>query len=267
MESTTWVGATAKQIARAVRRGDANATQVVADHLEQIAISDPALGAFRVVRGGEAITEAEKVDDQEDLANLPLAGVPVAVKENTPVAGLPTWHGSAAARTPEVAEDDHEVVRRLRGAGAVVVGVTRMPEMGLWAISDDETGPVRNPWDLERTPGGSSGGSAAAVAAGLVPLAQGNDGLGSIRIPAACCGLVGLKPGRGVVPSDLGTNDWYGLAENGMLATTVSDAALGFSVLAGRDPVKLVEPDRLRIGVSTRSPIAGVRPDQPNLDA
>src|SRR4029450_12328155 len=93
--TTTWVGATAKQIARAVRRGDTTATQVVADHLEQIAISDPSLHAFRVVRGGEAMAEAEKVDDQEDLANLPLAGVPVAVKENTPVAGLPTWHGSA----------------------------------------------------------------------------------------------------------------------------------------------------------------------------
>ncbi|GAA4923537.1 amidase [Actinoplanes utahensis] len=267
MDTTTWVGATAKQIARAVRRGDTNATQVVADHLEQIAISDPALGAFRVIRGGEAITEAEKVDDQEDLANLPLAGVPVAVKENTPVAGLPTWHGSAAARTAEVAEEDHEVVRRLRGAGAVVVGVTRMPEMGLWAVTDDETGPVRNPWDLQRTPGGSSGGSAAAVAAGLVPLAQGNDGLGSIRIPAACCGLVGLKPGKGVVPVDFGDKDWFGLVENGMLATTVADAALGFSVLAGQAPVKLVEPAKLRIGVSLRSPVAGVKPDEPNATA
>src|SRR4051794_27730497 len=263
---TTWVGATARQIARAVRRGDTTATQAVADHLDRIAISDVSLNAFRLVRAGEAMTEAEKVDDQEDLANLPLAGVPVAVKENTAVAGLPTWSGSAAVRSA-VAESDHEVVRRLRGAGAVVVGVTRMPEMGLWAVTDDENGATRNPWDRDRTPGGSSGGSAAAVAAGLVPVAQGNDGLGSIRIPAACCGLIGLKPGRGVVPSDLGTNDWYGLAENGMLATTVSDAALGFSVLAGRDPVKLVEPDKLRIGVSTRSPIAGVRPDQPNLEA
>src|SRR3954463_15796998 len=142
--TTTWVGHTAKQITRAVRRGDATATQVVADHLEQIAISDPSLDAFRVVRGGEAITEAEKVDDQEDLANLPLAGVPVAVKENTAVAGLPTWLGSAAARTA-VAEEDHEVVRRLRGAGAIVVGVTRMPEMGLWAMTDDESGATRNP--------------------------------------------------------------------------------------------------------------------------
>jgi amidase len=265
-DGTSWVGATAKQISRAVRRGDVSATQVVADTLEQIAIVDPSLDAFRVVRAGEAITEAEKVDDQEDLANLPLAGVPVAVKENTAVAGLPTWCGSAAARTP-IAEEDHEVVRRLRGAGAVVVGVTKMPEMGLWAVTDDEDGPTRNPWDRDRTPGGSSGGAAAAVAAGLVPMAQCNDGLGSIRIPAACCGLVGLKPGRGVIPSELGIDGWFGLVENGVLTTTVADAALGFSVLAGRDPVKLVEPAKLRIGVSTRSPVVGVRPDEPNRGA
>jgi len=188
------------------------------------------------------------------------------VKENTAVAGLPTWDGSAAARKP-VAEEDHEVVRRLRGAGAIVVGVTRMPEMGLWGATDDEEAPTRNPWDRDRTPGGSSGGSAAAVAAGLVPIAQGNDGLGSIRIPAACCGLVGLKPGRGVIPAELGTNDWFGFAENGVLTTTVADAALGFAVLAGRDPVKLVEPGKLRIGVSTRSPVAGVRLDEPNRGA
>jgi amidase len=100
-----------------------------------------------------------------------------------------------------------------------------------------------------------------------VPIAQCNDGLGSIRIPAACCGLVGLKPGRGVVPSDLGISNWYGLVENGVLTTTVSDAALGFSVLAGRDPIKLVEPSRLRVGVSVKSPLAGVRPDEPNLSA
>ena len=212
----TWVGATAKQIARGVRRGDVSATQVVADHLEYISRADRELAAFRAVRGGEAITEAEKVDEQEDLANLPLAGVPVAVKENTPVAGLPTWNGSAAART-DVAEADHEVVRRLRGAGAVILGVTRMPELGLWALTDDDSAVTRNPWDSTRTPGGSSGGAAAAVAAGLVPIAHANDGLGSIRIPAACCGLVGLKPGRGVVPCQLGADDWFGLTEHGML--------------------------------------------------
>ncbi|WP_376771183.1 amidase [Rhizomonospora bruguierae] len=262
----TWVGATAKQIARAVRRGDASATQVVADHLDHIAAADPRLTAFRVVRAGAAIAEAEQVDEQDDLGNLPLAGVPIAVKENTPVAGVPTWYGSAAVRTP-VAEEDHEVVRRLRGAGAVVVGVTRMPELGLWAVSDDESGAVRNPWDPARTPGGSSGGAAAAVAAGLVPIAQGNDGLGSIRIPAACCGLVGLKPGREVVPANLGASGWFGLAENGVLATTVADAALGFSVLAGRSPARLVEPRALRVAVSTRPPAAGIRLDGPNADA
>ncbi|MFF5291429.1 amidase [Paractinoplanes globisporus] len=265
-DGTSWVGATAKQISRAVRRGDVSATQVIADTIEQIAVSDPSLDAFRVVRAGEALSEAEKVDDQEDLANLPLAGVPVAVKENTAVAGLPTWDGSAAARKP-IAEQDHEVVRRLRGAGAIVVGVTRMPEMGLWGVTDDQEAATRNPWDRDRTPGGSSGGSAAAVAAGLVPIAQGNDGLGSIRIPAACCGLVGLKPGRGVIPAELGTNDWFGFAENGVLTTTVADAVLGFSVLAGRDPVKLVEPGKLRVGVSTRSPVVGVRLDDPNRGA
>ena len=264
--ATTWVGATAKQMARAVRRGDATATQIVADHLERITITDPSLEAFRVVRAGEAIVEAEKVDEQEDLANLPLAGVPVAVKENTAVAGLPTWHGSAEARTP-IAEEDHEIVRRLRGAGAIVVGVTKMPELGLWATTDGPEGATRNPWDLDRTPGGSSGGSAAAVAAGLVPMAQGNDGLGSLRIPAACCGLVALKPGRGVVPAQLGVDDWFGMVENGVLTTTVADAALGFSVLAGRSPAKLVQPGKLRVGVSLRSPVAGVRPDQPNREA
>ena len=264
--TATWVGGTARRIARAVRRGDVSATQVVADHLEQIAISDPSLNAFRLVRGGEAIVEAEQVDEQEDLASLPLAGVPVAVKENTPVAGAPTWNGSAAARQP-VAEEDHEIVRRLRGAGAVVVGITRMPEMGLWATTDDAEVATRNPWNLDHTPGGSSGGSAAAVAAGLVPIAHGNDGLGSLRIPAACCGLVALKPGRGVVPCDLGVDNWFGLVENGVLATTVGDAALGFSVLAGRRPGKLVEPAKLRVGVSLRSPVQGIRPDEPNRSA
>ncbi|HEY2947431.1 MAG TPA: amidase family protein [Micromonosporaceae bacterium] len=264
--ASSWVGATAKQIARAVRRGDSSATEVVADHLEHIAAGDPLISAFRTVRAGEAIAEAEKVDEQDELTGLPLAGVPVAVKENTAVAGLPTWHGSAAARTP-VAEVDHEVVRRLRGAGAVIVGVTRMPELGLWAMTDDEDAAVRNPWRTDRTPGGSSGGSAAAVAAGLVPIAHANDGLGSVRIPAACCGLVGLKPGRGVVPTQLGAGDWFGLTEHGILATTVADAAVGFAVLAGRTPDRLVEPSRLRVAMSLQSPATGVRPDRANRGA
>jgi amidase len=260
------IGASAKEIARAVRRGDATATQVVAAYLEHIGEHDAKLGAFRTVRGAEALAEAEQVDQQEDLAGATLAGVPVAVKENTAIAGVPTWRGSAAARGP-VAEADHEVVRRLRGAGAIVVGTTRMPELGLWGTTDDETAVTRNPWDLDRTAGGSSGGAAAAVAAGLVPIAHANDGVGSIRIPAACCGLVGLKPGRGVVPSPPEPDDWLGLAEHGMLATTVADAAAGFAVLAGQRPPKLDPPGRMRVAVSLRCPVQGVRLDQPNRSA
>jgi amidase len=263
----SWIGASAKEIARAVRRGDVSATQVLADHLDHIRGQDPRLNAFRVLREGEAAAEAEQVDQQEDLAAATLAGVPVAVKENTPVAGLPTWRGSAAARGP-VAESDHEVVRRLRGAGAVVVGTTRMPELGLWGTTDDDIGVTRNPWRTDRTPGGSSGGAAAAVAAGLVPMAHCNDGLGSIRIPAACCGLVGLKPGRGVVvPYRLGGADWFGLAEHGVLATTVADAAAGFAVLAGQRAGALEEPARLRVAVSLRCPVQGVRADGANRSA
>jgi amidase len=262
----TWVGATAKQIARAVRRGDVSATQVVADHLDYIRANDDRIHAFRQLRPGEAALEAAEVDNQEDLGHLPLAGVPIAVKENTAVAGLPTWNGSVGARSA-VAEADHEVVRRLRGAGAVIVGVTRMPEMGLWGTTDDATAITRNPWNPERTPGGSSGGSAAAVAAGLVPIAHGNDGLGSVRIPAACCGLIGLKPGRGMVPAQIGREDWFGLTENGILASTVADAAVGFAVLAGRTPAKLELPPRLRVAVSLRSPVVGCPADKDNRAA
>jgi amidase len=262
----SWIGASAKEIARAVRRGDVSATQVVADHLDHIRDRGHLVNAFRVLREGEAAAEAEQVDEQEDLAGATLAGVPVAVKENTPVAGVPTWCGSAAARGP-VAEADHEVVRRLRGAGAVVIGTTRMPELGLWATTDDATAVTRNPWRTDRTPGGSSGGAAAAVAAGLVPIAHANDALGSIRGPAACCGLVGIKPGRGVVPARLGAEDWFGLVEHGILATTVADAAVGFAVLAGQRATRLEEPSRLRVAVSLRSPLQGVRPDEPNRGA
>jgi amidase len=263
---SSWVGASAKEIAHAVRRGEVSATRVVADHLDAIRVHDRDLHAFRVLREGEAPAEAEQVDAQEDLAGAWLAGVPVAVKENTAVAGVPTWRGSAAARGP-VADSDHEVVRRLRGAGAVVVGTSRIPELGLWGTTDDGTVVTRNPWRTDRTPGGSSGGSAAAVAAGLVPIAHGNDGLGSIRIPAACCGLVGLRPGRGVVPAPAGPESWFGLSEHGLLTTTVADAAVGFAVLAGQRPAPLAEPGRLRVAVSSRSPVTGVRPDAANRGA
>ncbi|MBN1173839.1 MAG: amidase [Micromonosporaceae bacterium] len=257
--SGTWVGATARDIARAVRRGDTSATAVVADHLDSITAHDRVVNAFRLVRP-EAVAEAEIVDEQPELSDLTLAGVPIAVKENTAVTGLPTWNGSNAARKP-TADADHEVVRRLRGAGAVVLGVTRMSELGSFCLTDDVTGVTRNPWRTDRTPGGSSGGSAAAVAAGLVPIAHGTDSMGSVRIPAACCGLVGIKAGSGVVPTDAPAAAQFAAGEHGVLATTVADAALGFFALAGRAPQRLVPPHRLRFACSTRSPVPGTWAD------
>lgn len=257
----SWVGATAASVARAVQRGDASATEVVDQHLRHIGATDVEVGAFRAVRTVSALAEAEIVDDLPDLGGLALAGVPIAVKENIPVVGERLCLGSAATLR-DSADKDHETVRRLRGAGAVVIGLTRMPELGLFATTDDQDVVTRNPWRLDRTPGGSSGGSAAAVASGMVAMALGNDGLGSIRVPAACTGLVGLKPGHGVVPAGVSENDWYGLTENGVLATTVEDSAIGFALLAGRTPRRPPEPGRLRLGVSLRSPLLGVRADR-----
>ncbi len=256
-----YLGKSAVEIARAVRTGQVSARDVVAAHLDHIARVDPAIGAFRTVRAEQALAEADAVDVRADRYALPLAGVPVAVKDNVPVNGEYMGDGSAAT-SRELSFKDHEVVRRLRGAGAVVVGLTRVPELSIFPTSDDADGVARNPWNIARTPGGSSGGSAAAVAAGMVPVAHGNDGLGSVRIPAACCGVVGVKPGRGVVPSQLGGESWYGLAENGVLATTVDDAELVFGVMAGRrEGERIAAPGRLRIAVSRRSPVFGVWPD------
>ena len=248
---------TAVEIAAAVRAGDLSPTDTVAQALGRITAYDDRLGAFQVLRGERALAEAAQVAAREDLADLPLAGVPIAIKDNVSVAGEPMRDGSLATSDQPQAHD-HPVVVRLRAAGAVVVGITRMPEFGLFGATDSPFGVTKNPWDVTRTPGGSSGGSAAAVAAGLVPVAHANDGLGSIRGPAACCGLVGLKPGSGIVPAGVGPNDWYGMTENGALATTVADAALMFSVLAGNAGYADVRPpDRpLRIGWSLRSPVA-----------
>jgi amidase len=164
---------------------------------------------------------------------------------------------------------DHPVVTRLRAAGAVVVGLTRAPELCLWTATDSTGTISRNPWSPEVTCGGSSGGSGAAVASGMVPLAHASDGLGSIRFPAAACGLVGIKPGSGVVPALLGRNDWNGMAVNGPLATTVADAALALSVMAA-DPslADVVEPSRvLRVAASVKPPLLGVRTSEPMIRA
>jgi amidase len=256
------VGLPATEIAARVRGGELSAVEVVRAHLAHIAAVDARLAAFRVVRGEAALAEAAAVDARPDRATLPLAGVPVAVKDNVAVAGEVITDGCAAAPARPSAED-HPVVARLRAAGAVVVGITRVPELCLYGATDGPGSVTRNPWDTAHTAGGSSGGSAAAVAAGCVPLAHGNDGMGSLRIPAAACGLVTLKPGRGVIPADIGADSWSGMAVNGALTTTVADLALATAVLAGEEPGPLVAPGGpLRVAVSTRSPIPGAGPDE-----
>lgn len=252
------VPSTAVEIAAAVRAGRLTARQAVEHALQRIEDVDHRFGAFQQVRVFAALREADAVDARVGRADLPLAGVPVAIKDNVPVTGEPMRNGSAAT-DPTPQQYDHPVVERLRAAGAVVVGLTKVPELCVFGATDSSFGITRNPWNPARTPGGSSGGSAAAVAAGEVPIAHGNDGMGSIRIPAACCGLVGIKPGLGVVPAELGNGSWFDMAENGPLATTVDDAALMLSVLAHRPGLaQPTWPGRLRIAVSTAVPAQGL---------
>jgi amidase len=265
---SAFVGRTAEQLAAEVQAGRVRPVDVIRAHLDHIAALDQRVGAFQLVRRDRSLAEAEELGARMDLADLPLAGVPVAVKDNVAVKDEPKREGSAA--TPDAPQpDDAEVVRRLRGAGAVVVGITRMPELGVWGTADGAFGVARNPWNLERTPGGSSGGSAAAVASAMVPVAHANDGMGSIRIPAANCGLFGLKPGMGLVPRQPDASDWNGLTENGAIATTVDDVALLISVMAERPDLRRPEPpvDPLRIALSTKVPVAGFRMDRHLRDA
>jgi amidase len=264
---TSWVGRTAAEIAAAVQEKRVTPREVMAEHLARIASLDGRIGAFRTVRAEAATAEADEVAARSDLGGLPLAGVPVAIKDNLAVRGEATRNGSAATPDDPAAED-HVTVARLRAAGAVVVGLTNVPELCVFGTTDGVHGTARNPWDLTRTTGGSSGGSAAAVAAGLVPIALGNDGMGSLRIPAANCGLIGLKPGFGVVPAGIGHGDWFGMSENGPLATTVEDARLMFRVLAGTDPGEPApSPSPRSIALSVRSPLVGVTVTRPYADA
>src|SRR5262245_14974264 len=251
------------EMANRVRQQLASPADVVNAHLERIAALDPVLGAFQVVRADQAMAEAAALAERVDLADLPLAGVPVAIKDNVDVAGEPTRAGSAATSSQPAATDD-ELVARLRGAGCVVIGKTQMPELAIWPFTEPSAGAAsRNPWDRGRTPGGSTGGGAAAVAAGMAALALGSDGGGSIRIPAACCGLLGLKPGPGLVPlPGRRSEHWLGLSAVGPLARTVGDAARMLGVLAGTTNYANPQPPErpLRIAFSARHPLIGAKP-------
>ena len=223
-----------------------------------------AIGAFQVVRAEAALREADAVDQRTDRFSLPLAGVPIAIKDNVPVSGEPMRIGSAGSDPDAAASSTTRSCAGCARAGAVVVGLTRVPELCVFGATDSTFGITRNPWDLERTPGGSSGGAAAAVAAGMVAVAHGNDGMGSIRIPSACCGLVGIKPGPRRRP---GRPRQRILVRHGRERPARDDrrrlrAACCRSWPGDPSWPRSASPARLRIAVSTRNPIAGFPVDR-----
>jgi amidase len=228
-EQLRWTGAAAT--AARVRSGELSPRQVVAAALERINAAQPQLNAFRVVWHERALADADRIADRLAAGeHLPLAGVPVATKDEFEIAGEVITKGSRARTSP--ATEDAEIIRLVRAAGGVIVGITRTPELCLTPYCESELGGItRNPWDPSRTPGGSSGGSAAAVAAGLVPIALGGDGGGSIRGPAAWCGLVGLFATPGAVSTAPQTTPWGGLISYGGLARSIADTALLYDVL------------------------------------
>ena len=251
-------------LAKLVRERQVKPRELVELCLRRIEAIDPTLNAFRVTMAEEALAAADTLSE----ADGPLAGVPIAVKDDISVAGQSVTRGSRSYGPP--ASADGEVVRRLRAAGAIPIGITNVPELMIfpWTASA-ANGVTRNPWNPQRTPGGSSGGSAAAVAAGMVPCATGSDGGGSIRIPAACCGLVGMKPTRGRVSSQPASEGWLGLSTFGALARTVADSAMLLDVIHGSLPgdayvappfegsylqAAFTPPGRLRIAVSRKLP-------------
>ena len=219
----------ATELARLVRTGAVSARELVEASLGRIEALDGRVNAFVATDGERALATADGFGQGDPR---PFAGVPLAIKDSAPVDGLPLTYGSSLFGDYRPGYDSH-IVRRCREAGFVIVGTTTMPEFGIAPVTEPRRyGPVRNPWDPGRTTGGSSGGSAAAVSSAMVPVAQGTDGGGSIRIPAACCGLVGLKPARGRISLGPDTGEHFTTAA-GCLTRTVQDTAAVLDVLAG----------------------------------
>ena len=260
--------------AEMVRAGEISPTELVRLHLERIERLDPRLNSFRVVLAERAQLEAEQAEARlKGGDERPLLGVPIALKDSTDLAGELTTLGTDGFTEP--ATSDSEMVRRLREAGAIVVGKTLLPELAICGFTESATfGVTRNPWNEQRTPAGSSGGSAAAVAAALVPIASASDGAGSIRIPAASCGLFGLKPQRGRISLAPHREHWNGLSVDGCISRTVIDTALWLDVTSGgsEEPGAPAPPQRpfveaaktppgkLRIAYSTVPPRAAAPP-------
>jgi amidase len=263
----------AKQ-AEMVRKGEVSATELVGFYLDRIQRLNPELNAFRKVFAERAMLEAEQAEARVRAGEeRPLLGVPVAIKDEVDVMGEVNTHGTDAFTEP--AKADSEMVQRLREAGAIIIGLTLLPEMAICGFTESATyGVTRNPWNPQHTPGGSSGGSGSAVAAGLVPIASAGDGAGSIRIPAASCGLFGLKPSRGRVSLAPLTEGWRGLAVLGCLSRSVIDTALWLDAVSGgsaeaeapsppdRPFVESAQtpPGKLRVAYSTLAPRAMMPP-------
>jgi amidase len=263
---------TATDQAALIRSGEVSPAQLVETYLERIDRLDPKLNSYVTVCADEARAAAAG-----DLPDGPFRGVPIPIKDLNETAGVRTTFSSRAF-ADYVPDFDVAVVRRLKEAGFVVIGKTNTPELGITAVTESElNGPCRNPWDTTRTPGGSSGGAAAAVAAGLAPAAQGSDGGGSIRIPASCCGIFGIKPARGRV-SSAPYGGLEGFSTSGPLTRSVADAAGLLDVMAGYEPGDAWwatppqrpfaaevgdDPGRLRIAFTTTPPLmdAPVAPD------
>jgi amidase len=258
----------AARIAEMVRAGEISPSELVEIYLERISRIDPKLNAYRVVLEEGARADAEKAEKRVAAGEeAPLLGVPVAIKDNVDYAGEITSDGTAAYGEP--AREDSLIVRRLRDAGAVILGKTNLPELAIYGFTESPTwGDTRNPWDPSRTPGGSSGGSGAAVAAGMAAIAHATDGAGSIRWPAAFCGLFGLKPQRNRVSMSPDREHWHGLSVSGCNSRTVMDTALYLDAVSGPEkgdfdsppPFErpLVEaartpPGKLRIACTTKT--------------
>ena len=270
MDATDLAFAGIARQAELIRSKEISSRELTELYLGRIDRLDPQLNSFRVVLGERALLEADQADGRVGSGDeRPLLGVPVAIKDGWDVAGEFTTHGTGAYGRRKT--EDCEYVRRLREAGAVIVGKTLQPELALWMFTESSTwGVTRNPWNPDHVPGGSSGGSGAAVAAGLVGAASASDGAGSIRIPAAACGLFGLKPQRGRVPMWPYNDHWHGLSVAGCVTRTVADAALWLDVVAGasdRDPDSAIPgpseplsaaaqraPGQLRVAMSFASP-------------
>src|SRR3954470_2651800 len=260
----------AAELAQRVAMGETSPAEVVEESLSRIGARNAELNAFSVVLDNEAREQARFLELGQGGERGPLYGVPVAIKEELDVAGCVTTYGGHGNSTPAPA--DGEVVRRLREAGAIVVGKTQMPEFGAFPYTESARhGYTRNPWRTAFSPGGSSGGSAVAVSAGMVPVALGGDGGGAIRIPSACCGLFGLKPQRGRVTSAPHEHLWWALGTAGPLTRTVLDSAVVYDVIRGHLPVDRWQagdvgsfteaarrdPGQLRVGWCTRAPTQG----------